>query len=187
MFQALPTRPRAIIFILFVVKLSFFFLLQQERENPNMAVYANVTELKKLANRVPPTSTSTCSSPGLPLSPAPDSPQWEERPGDDQDSGKMFYPAAHRQSPTLPAAMDASALLSPAPSVSAPSSLPPTVSQGSDWEQLVDDNSGRPYYFSATLNQTSWDAPEPISPQPERLVRNTFLAGLEENTRPNAL
>ncbi|XP_017309931.1 rho GTPase-activating protein 27 isoform X1 [Ictalurus punctatus] len=142
---------------------------KQERENPNMAVYANVTELKKLANRVPPTSTSTCSSPGLPLSPAPDSPQWEERPGDDQDSGKMFYPAAYPQSPTLPAAMDASALLSPAPSVSAPSSLPPTVSQGSDWEQLVDDNSGRPYYFSATLNQTSWDAPEPISPQPERL------------------
>lgn len=147
---------------------SFSFPLQQERENPTMAVYANVTELKKLTPRVPPSSTSTCSSPGLPLSPAPDSPGWEERP--EQDNGKMFYPDTHPQTPTLPTGMDSLPL--PAPSVPAPSSLPPSVSQGSDWKQLLDETSGRPYYYNAALNQTSWAAPEPLSPQQEGPVKN---------------
>ncbi|KAK3511892.1 hypothetical protein QTP70_027492 [Hemibagrus guttatus] len=132
-----------------------------ERENPTMAVYANVTELKKIVSRIPPASTSTCSSPGLSLSPAPDSPEWEGRP--EQDNGKMFSPASHPQSPTLlfPAVV--------APAVSAPSSLPPALLPGSEWEQLLDEVSGRHYYYSATLNQTSWDPPEPLSPQQEGL------------------
>ncbi|KAG7317374.1 hypothetical protein KOW79_019672 [Hemibagrus wyckioides] len=130
-----------------------------ERENPTMAVYANVTELKKMVSRIPPASTSTCSSPGLPLSPAPDSPEWEGRP--EQDNGKMFYPALQPQSPTLlfPAVV--------APSVPAPSSLPPALLPGSDWEQLLDEVTGRHYYYSASLNQTTWDPPEPLSPQQE--------------------
>lgn len=146
------------------------FLLQQERENPTVAVYANVTELKKLSPHMHPSSISTCSSPSLPLSPAPDSPEWEEQP--EQDNGKMFYPATHPQSPTLPRVMDSPPL--PAPSVPAPSSLPPTVSQGSEWIQLLDETSGRPYYYNATLNQTTWDAPELLSPQQEGLVRNIW-------------
>ncbi|KAB5530633.1 hypothetical protein PHYPO_G00131620 [Pangasianodon hypophthalmus] len=146
---------------------------KQERENPTMAVYANVTELKKLMPRVPPSSTSTCSSPGLPLSPAPDSPEWESRP--EQDNSKMSYPATHPQSPTLPTGMDASALpipampapSVPAPFVPAPSSLPPALSQGSDWEQLLDSTTGRHYYYNAILNQSSWVAPELLSPHQE--------------------
>lgn len=138
-----------------------------------MAVYANVTELKKLTSRIPPASTSTCSSPGLSLSPAPDSPEWESRP--EQDNGKMFYPVLHPKSPTLPTSTAPSVLFIPAtasPSVPAPSSLPPTLTMGSDWEQLMDNTTGRPYYYNASLNQSSWDAPVPLSPQQEGPVRN---------------
>ncbi|XP_060713159.1 rho GTPase-activating protein 27 isoform X2 [Tachysurus vachellii] len=139
----------------------------KERENPNMAVYANISELKKAVNRIPPASTSTCSSPGLSLSPAPDSPEWQSRP--EQDNGKMFYPASHPhpQSPTLTPGKEASAQLIPA--VVAPSSLPPSFSPGSDWKQLLDESTGRHYYYNATLNQTSWGTPEPLSPQQEGL------------------
>ncbi|TSV28428.1 Rho GTPase-activating protein 27 [Bagarius yarrelli] len=134
---------------------------KQERENPTMAVYANITELKKLTSRIPPASTSTCSSPGLSLSPTPDSPEWEGRP--EQDNGKTFNCG-------LPAGTDAFALPGPGlitPSVPAPSPLPPAFSPGSDWERLVDDTTGRHYYYNAALNQTSWDAPEILSPQQE--------------------
>ncbi|XP_046690489.1 rho GTPase-activating protein 27 isoform X2 [Silurus meridionalis] len=142
----------------------------KEHENPTTAVYANVAELKKLTPCVLPSATSTCSSPGLSLSPAPDSPEWEAQT--EQDNNKMFYPATHPQSPTLPVGVDPLALTVPvvgAPSVSAPSSLPPTVPPGSDWEQLLDETTGRHFYYNATLNQTSWVAPDPNSSLLERL------------------
>lgn len=162
-----------ILFASLFANLFIFSILQQERENPTEAVYANISELKKLTPRVPPSSTSTCSSPGLPLTPAPDSPEWEGRP--EQDNGKMFYPTTHPQSPTLPSGTDTPALpflAIPAPSVPAPSSLPPTLSQESDWEKLLDETTGRHYYYNATLNQTSWAAPEPLSPHQEGPVRS---------------
>ncbi|KAM9494803.1 rho GTPase-activating protein 27 isoform 2-T3 [Clarias gariepinus] len=145
---------------------------KQEHENPTTAVYANVSELKKLSLRIPPSSTSTCSSPGLPLTPAPDSPEWEGQP---EDNSKMFYPSTHPRTPTLPAGMDASALpipavpapSVPAPSVPAPSLLPPTLLPGSDWKQHLDETTGRHYYYNDSLKKSSWDAPEPLSPQLE--------------------
>lgn len=141
-----------------------------------MAVYANISELKKVTPRVPPSSASTCSSPGLPLSPAPDSPEWEGRVGPEQDNSKMFYPSTHPQSPTL--GTDAPALpfpAIPAPSVPAPSSLPPILSQDPDWEQLMDETTGRCYYYNAALNRTSWIAPEPLSLQQDGPVSSICL------------
>lgn len=174
-------------FLVYFLKSLHFFPLQQERENPTMAVYANVAEMKKLIPRVPPSSTSTCSSPGLPLSPTLDSPEWDGQPEQD----KMFYPATHPQSPThMPSGMEVSVPpvpSMPAPSVPAPTSLPPTLPQGSDWEQLLDETTGRYYYYNATLNQTSWAAPEPLSPHQEGPVRsiwheNALLIGLKVGT-----
>lgn len=133
-----------------------------------MAVYANITELKKLMPRVPPSSTSTCSSPGLSLSPAPDSPEWEQHP--ERDNGKLFYPASLPLSPTLPSALLNTAV--PAPAAPTPTSLPPTPSPGSDWEKILDETTGRHYYYNAALNQSSWAAPGPLSPQQDRPVRS---------------
>ncbi|XP_077360007.1 rho GTPase-activating protein 15-like isoform X2 [Festucalex cinctus] len=36
----------------------------------------------------------------------------------------------------------------------------------SDWEQLVDERSGCPYFFNAMSGETTWDPPEPLSPYP---------------------
>lgn len=49
---------------------------------------------------------------------------------------------------------------SPIP-VSTPSSA---HSLGSDWEQLLDETTGRHYYYNQALKQTSWTAPEPSPP-----------------------
>ncbi len=41
----------------------------------------------------------------------------------------------------------------------------PSSYQGSGgWEQLVDEVSGRFYYYNPTSGATSWAAPEPLSP-----------------------
>ncbi len=45
--------------------------------------------------------------------------------------------------------------------VSTPSSA---HSLGSDWEQLLDETTGRHYYYNHALKQTSWTAPEPSPP-----------------------
>uniref|UniRef100_A0A3Q2Y714 Rho GTPase activating protein 27 n=1 Tax=Hippocampus comes TaxID=109280 RepID=A0A3Q2Y714_HIPCM len=36
----------------------------------------------------------------------------------------------------------------------------------SDWEQLVDERSGCPYFYNAMSGETSWEPPEPLSPYP---------------------
>ncbi|XP_036423256.1 rho GTPase-activating protein 12 isoform X2 [Colossoma macropomum] len=152
-----------------------------ENENPTTAVYANVTDLKK-TTRSAPSSSSTCSSPGLSLSPAPDSALspdpvgWEVHT--DQDSGKAFYyhPATQQsswadpRSPTPAAGMEASATALPAPS-----STSPALPRSSDWEQLLDETTGRHYYYNHTLKQTTWVAPEPQADGP---VRHSSCSGV---------
>ncbi|XP_061612408.1 rho GTPase-activating protein 12 isoform X2 [Phyllopteryx taeniolatus] len=36
----------------------------------------------------------------------------------------------------------------------------------SDWEQIVDERSGCPYFYNAMSGETSWEPPEPLSPYP---------------------
>lgn len=149
------------------------FIHQVENENPNTAVYANVTDLKKIGARSPISSVSTCSSPGLVLSPDPDfvtppnSAEWQVHT--DQDSGKDFFyhPTSGQsswsdpRSPLPGSAMES--LTFPLPTVSTPSS---TDSVGSDWQQVWDEATGRHYYYNHTLNQTTWSAPDLLSPPP---------------------
>ncbi|XP_066530343.1 rho GTPase-activating protein 27 isoform X2 [Hoplias malabaricus] len=145
-----------------------------ENENPTTAVYANVTDLKKTA-RSAPSSSSTCSSPGLSLSPGPDSASspdpvgWEVHT--DQDSGKAFYyhPATQQSSWEDPRSTPPPAGMEASPLPAAPStSASPALSQGSDWEQLLDETTGRHYYYNHSLKQTTWEAPEPqiVGPPP---------------------
>lgn len=146
---------------------------QVENENPSTAVYANVTDLKKIGARSPVSSVSTCSSPGLVLSPAPDfatppsSAEWQVHT--DHDSGKDFFyhPTTGQSSWSDPRSphpgSGMESLTSPLPAVSTPSSA---HSLGSDWQQLLDEATGRHYYYNHTLKQSSWTAPEPLSPPP---------------------
>uniref|UniRef100_A0A673GXE2 Rho GTPase-activating protein 27-like n=1 Tax=Sinocyclocheilus rhinocerous TaxID=307959 RepID=A0A673GXE2_9TELE len=140
--------------------------------DPTTAVYANITDLKKTIPRPSNSSTSTCSSPGITLSPAPDSASPPNSAGwqvhTDHDSGKEYYyhPATGQSSWSDPRSPPAGAgmesVTSPIP-VSTPSSA---HSLGSDWEQLLDETTGRHYYYNYALKQTSWTAPEPSEPPP---------------------
>ncbi|XP_074552817.1 rho GTPase-activating protein 27-like [Halichoeres trimaculatus] len=123
-----------------------------------------------------PTPLSSASSSSGMISPAsPASPPNGWQAHTDQDSGKVFYfhPLTRqttwsdpRNPPSPPVRdMDQSRkseggqLTSPSPIFS------PTSSQGScGWERLMDEVSGRFYYYNPTSGATSWTPPEPLSP-----------------------
>ncbi|XP_052399290.1 rho GTPase-activating protein 27-like isoform X4 [Carassius gibelio] len=153
--------------------------------DPTTAVYANVTDLKKTVPCPSNSSASTCSSPGIPLSPSPDSAfptnsdEWQVHT--DHDSGKEYYynPETGQSSwsdPRSPEGMESVSFPTP---VSTPSSA---HSQGSDWEQLLDETTGRHYYYNHILKQTSWSAPEPS--QPPSSTDRAHSHGKEANAPP---
>ncbi|XP_030649344.1 rho GTPase-activating protein 27 [Chanos chanos] len=156
-----------------------------ENASPNTAVYANVTDLKKTTPRPPISSTtSSCSSTGTSLSPLPlDTEGWEVHT--DQDSGKEFYfqrstgqtTWTDPRSPPPSAGMESMAPIHPEPS---PASTP-----DSDWEQVLDETSGRHYYYNPTSGQTSWSAPDQAtSPNSSHPEENQNQSKKEEDGPP---
>uniref|UniRef100_A0A4W4GEG9 Rho GTPase activating protein 27 n=1 Tax=Electrophorus electricus TaxID=8005 RepID=A0A4W4GEG9_ELEEL len=127
-------------------------------EDPTTAVYANVTELKKV--------TSLSEAAALPAS----GPGREVRI--DQDGGKA------QQS-------DRSEALAPsrptAGREAAPASASAGLSEGSDWEQVLDETTGRHYYYNPTLQQTSWEAPELLFPTLPPLPKEDYPADEHES------
>ncbi|KAK7167395.1 hypothetical protein R3I94_001709 [Phoxinus phoxinus] len=97
--------------------------------DPTTAVYANVTDLKKTVPRSSNSSASTCSSPGIALSPGPDS-------ACSHSSAAWQVHTDHDSAHSL----------------------------DSDWEKLLDEATGRHYYYNHVLKETSWTAPEPSPP-----------------------
>ncbi|XP_073800440.1 rho GTPase-activating protein 27 isoform X1 [Danio rerio] len=135
--------------------------------DPTTALYANVADIKKNIPRSSNSSVSTCSSPGITLSPAPDSisppSSAEWRVHTDHDSGKEFYyhPATGQSSWSDPRSPQPGAGME---SVTAPVPASSPPSARSDWEQLLDEATGRHYYYNHASNKTSWTAPEPSAP-----------------------
>uniref|UniRef100_A0A668AHQ3 Rho GTPase activating protein 27 n=1 Tax=Myripristis murdjan TaxID=586833 RepID=A0A668AHQ3_9TELE len=141
-----------------------------ENESLKSAVYVNVAELRQSISESPPSAASSCSPSYL-------NPEgWEVHV--DQGSGQEYYyhPATGRttwdnpflDSPMDPEALPAEEPCSPSPSQS-PALSPSTASPSawtSDWEQLVDEVSGRLYFYNPMSGETSWQPPEPLSPYP---------------------
>lgn len=135
---------------------------QAENENPTTAVYANVTDLKKSTPRAPPSASSSSSSLSAPPHPSLSVEGWEVHT--DKDSGKDFFylPSTGQstwedpRSPLPGPGIDS--LASPLSTASS------TSSRGSDWEQLLDEASGRHYYYNLASKETTWEAPSVASP-----------------------
>ncbi|XP_069041888.1 rho GTPase-activating protein 27 isoform X2 [Lepisosteus oculatus] len=136
---------------------------KSQSENPNTAVYVNVSELRKSASLSSPTDPT----PGRHLS--SESPEWEVHT--DAESGQEFYynPATGQttwDSPFLD--REAPPEEQPSPSLSpsaSPSPTPPASGgQGSEWQKLLDDDSGRYYFYNPVSGETSWEPPEDICP-----------------------
>ncbi|KAG7273113.1 hypothetical protein CRUP_024843, partial [Coryphaenoides rupestris] len=99
----------------------------------------------------------------------------------DRESGKVYYfqPATGETTWTDPRgpfvfeevdrSKEGEEPLTPASSAS---------SQGSSvWEQLVDECSGRPYYYNPISGATSWSPPPPLSPSSPALSPRTESNG----------
>lgn len=147
---------------------SFLFAsLQVEDESSQSAVYVNVAQLRQSISKTPP----SCSPSYLDLN------GWEVHV--DQESGQEYYyhpdtgqttwDKPFLDSPTYPESLTAENPLSPSPPLS-PAFSPSTASlssvRTSDWEQLVDETSGRAYFYNPMSGETTWEPPEQLSPYP---------------------
>ncbi|XP_070782610.1 rho GTPase-activating protein 27-like [Enoplosus armatus] len=141
---------------------------QVENESLRSAVYVNVGQLRQSISESPPSAPSSYSPSYL------DPEGWEVHV--DQESGQEYYyhPATGRttwdnpflDSPTDPEPTEEPCSPSPpqSPALSPSTASPPAWT--SDWEQLVDETSGRPYFYNAMSGETSWEPPEQLSPYP---------------------
>lgn len=143
---------------------------QANNETLPSPVYVNVTQLRQSISESPPSAPSSFSPSYL------DPEGWEEIL--DEESGQTYYhhPPTGRttwdnpfiDSPTEPELLPAEQPLSPSPPLS-PTLSPPPISPPaltSDWEELVDESSGRPYFYNTMSGETSWEPPEQLSPYP---------------------
>nr|XP_057934160.1 rho GTPase-activating protein 27 isoform X2 [Doryrhamphus excisus] len=139
--------------------------LQVEDERVPVPIYVNLAQLRQ-------------NPPGSPPCPDPDPDGWEVHV--DPASGQEYYyhPATGRttwdnpltESPDDPDPDPDPVEESPSPTTSrTPSRFLSTASRPawtSDWEQLVDESSGLPYFYNAMSGETSWEPPELLSPYP---------------------
>ncbi|XP_075950184.1 rho GTPase-activating protein 27 isoform X2 [Anarhichas minor] len=138
---------------------------QVENESLRSAVYVNVAQLRQSISESPPSAPSSYSPSYL------DPEGWEAHV--DRDSGQEYYyhPSTGRttwDNPFLDSPTDPEPPCSPSPPQS-PALSPAAASPPawiSDWEQLVDETSGRPYFYNAMSGKTSWEHPEQLSPYP---------------------
>ncbi|XP_008285757.1 rho GTPase-activating protein 15 isoform X2 [Stegastes partitus] len=143
---------------------------QVENANLRSAVYVNVAQLRQSISESPPSAPSSYSPSCL------DPEGWEVHV--DQDSGQEYYyhPATGRTTWDNPFLDSPSDLEPPpaeepftpsppqSPALSRSTASPPA--RASDWEQLVDETSGRPYFYNPMSGETSWEPPEQLSPYP---------------------
>nr|XP_019960399.1 PREDICTED: rho GTPase-activating protein 27-like isoform X1 [Paralichthys olivaceus] len=143
---------------------------QVENESLRSAIYVNVAQLRQSISESPPSAPSSYSPSYL------DQEGWEVHI--DQESGQeyFYHPSTGQttwdnpflDSPTDPKRLPALDPCSPSPpqspALSLSTSSPPAWP--SDWEQLVDETSGRPYFYNPMSGETSWEPPELLSPYP---------------------
>ncbi|XP_041672206.1 rho GTPase-activating protein 15 isoform X2 [Cheilinus undulatus] len=146
---------------------------QVENESLRSAVYVNVAQLRQSISESPPSVPPSYSPSYL------DPEGWEVHV--DQESGQEYYyhPSTGRttwdnpflDSPLDPEPPPEEDPCSPSPPQS-PAFSPSTASPSgwtSDWEQLVDETSGRPYFYNPMSGETSWEPPEQLSPYPAQM------------------
>lgn len=135
---------------------------QVENQSLQSAVYVNVAQLRQSTSESPPSSYSPSYL---------DPEGWEVHVDEDSGQEYYFHPSTGRttwDNPFLDSPTDPEPPYSPSPpqspALSPSASSPPAWP--SDWEQLVDETSGRPYFYNSMSGETSWEPPEHLSPYP---------------------
>ncbi|XP_077062282.1 rho GTPase-activating protein 27 isoform X3 [Siphateles boraxobius] len=165
-----------------------------EDDNALTAVYVNIPRVRR--------RTIDASSPITPpLQDFPDPPDtllldsagWEVHTDDQSGQEYYFHPSTGRSTWEFPLSysMDSSVATEEARS---PPSLPqspiclpagpPPQGWSSDWEKVLDDNTGRHYFFNSVSGQSSWDPPEDISSPGNTQFQEDFPLPLPEEDYP---
>lgn len=144
-----------------------FTCYKVQEKSSNDEVYVNVAALRQNLSESPP-SASLCS-----LFVHPEG--WEVHT--DQESGQEYYyhpttgrttwdnPLDPPMDPVVPAEEPSSSSPSQSPALSSTAASPPSA-WTSDWEQLIDETSGRLYFYNPVSGETSWEPPGQLSPSP---------------------
>lgn len=157
------------------------FALYQVEDEDLSAVYVNVPRARKSVSDLTFSATSPRSSWGVPETSdsTPDRPNnlhldskgWEIHT--DQESGQQYYyqPSTGRSTwdNPLSRSMESDTGAEEPPTSPSPVQSPvcsPSVSSpprwGSDWEKVLDESSGRHYYFNPVSGESLWDLPEDL-------------------------
>ncbi|XP_026078916.1 rho GTPase-activating protein 27 [Carassius auratus] len=159
-----------------------------EDDSALTAIYVNLPRPRRS------TTSSTVTSPLLEIPEPPDtllldSAGWEIHT-DDQSGQKYYYhPSTGRSTWEYPlrSSMESSLgteeACSPASFPQSPISSPVDPSPqrwSSDWEKLLDENTGRHYFFNIVSGQSSWDPPEDIT-SPESFLEDCLPPLPEED------
>ncbi|XP_051530929.1 rho GTPase-activating protein 27-like isoform X1 [Myxocyprinus asiaticus] len=142
-----------------------------EDDSTLTAVYVNIPQLRKSV--IDTSSPSTSPSQEFPTPPDThllDS-GWEVHTDDQSGQEYYYHPSTGHSTWEYPLSYSMESLVraeesrSPpsfpqSPGCSPVSPPPPSQRWSSDWEKVLDENSGRHYFFNSVSGQSSWDPPE---------------------------
>ncbi|KAJ7984880.1 hypothetical protein DPEC_G00359360 [Dallia pectoralis] len=166
-------------------------------ESSQNDVYVNVAKLRKSITQSasppsasPPSASSPSASP-----PCRNAEEWEVHT--DEESGQEYYyhPASGQTTWDNPLYLHmelevpAEEPVCPSPSYSSKSPGPLSASSSppawtSDWEQCLDEVSGRAYFYNSASGESSWDAPELLSPYSALIGHRSGLMSPGEGPPP---
>ncbi|CAM4706943.1 unnamed protein product [Leuciscus chuanchicus] len=168
--------------------------LQVEDDSALTAVYVNIPRVRRRT-----IDTSSPITPPLQNFPDPpdnlllDSAGWEVHTDDQSGQEYYFHPSTGRSTWDFPLSysMDSSMATEEARSppsfpqspISSPAGRSPRR-WSSDWEKVLDDNTGRHYFFNSVSGQSSWDPPEDINSPENITILEDFPLPLPEEDYP---
>ncbi|XP_076844066.1 rho GTPase-activating protein 27 isoform X2 [Brachyhypopomus gauderio] len=139
---------------------------KKDEDDDVSAVYVNVPRTRRSVSATPQglsSSWEASDTPGSPNTPRLSSEEWEAHT--DRESGRPFYyhPASGRSTwdPPLSQPMEPEAEeRPPSPSPVCSPAGPSPLCWASGWERVLDENTGRHYFFNPVSGESSWDPPE---------------------------
>ncbi|XP_016412911.1 rho GTPase-activating protein 27-like, partial [Sinocyclocheilus rhinocerous] len=169
------------------------FVHQVEDDSALTAVYVNLPRVR----RSTPDPSSTIASPLQEFPDAPDtllldSAGWEIHTDDQSGQEYYYHPSTGRSTWEYPLSYSMESSVGTEEARSPPSFpqspissplVPSSQRWSSDWEKVLDQNTGRHYFFNPVSGQSSWDPPEDITSPGQFLEDCPWIKSLDDRGR----